>query len=227
MDGAGLVAAARSGLAEVADPRRAPEMQRYMKSDMPFRGVPKPARAKLVRAVFTDHPVTTRDEWAAAAAELWREAEYREERYVALDLLGHKPYTRWRDVALLPLYEEFVLTGAWWDFVDELANRHIGALLAAHPDELTPIMRAWATDPDRWKRRVAVICQLSAKDDTDLDLLTHAIESTTDDPDFFLRKGIGWALRQYARVDPGWVRHFVDTHPDLSPLSRREALKHL
>lgn len=89
------------------------------------------------------------------------------------------------------------------------------------------MLRTWARAPDRWLRRTAVICQLGAKDGTDLELLTEAIEANLDDGDFFLRKGIGWALRQYARTDPDWVRSFVAAHPALSPLSRKEALKHL
>ncbi|MGQ0838904.1 DNA alkylation repair protein [Actinokineospora sp.] len=223
----GLVDAVRAGLAEVADPTRAPDMRRYMKSDMPFRGVPKPARAALVRAVFAEHVLTDRAAWIATVAELWHGARYREERYVALDLSGHRRYADWQDVDLLSLYEDLVVTGAWWDFVDEIAARRVGPLLRAHPAELTPTMRAWARDADRWKRRTAVICQLGAKAATDTDLLTAVIESTVDDPDFFLRKGIGWALREFGKTEPGWVRQFVHTHPDLSPLSRREALKHL
>ena len=89
------------------------------------------------------------------------------------------------------------------------------------------MLRTWARAPDRWLRRTAVICQLGAKDGTDLELLTEAIEANLDDGDFFLRKGIGWALRQHARTDPDWVRSFVAAHPALSPLSRKEALKHL
>ncbi|PPK66783.1 DNA alkylation repair protein [Actinokineospora auranticolor] len=222
-----LVPAVRAALKAAADSRRAPEMQRYMKSDMPFRGVPKPVRELALKPVFAAHAPADRAEWISAVGELWREAEFREERYAATDLLAHRVFGRWRDVDMLPLFEEFVVTGAWWDHVDELASRQVGALLLSHRDVVTPEMYAWATDADRWKRRVSVICQLPAKGETDLDLLAHAIESNEDDKDFFLRKGIGWALRQYARVDPGWVTHFVDSHPGLSPLSRREALKHL
>ncbi|SDC16141.1 DNA alkylation repair protein [Actinokineospora iranica] len=226
MDGE-LAEAARRGLAEVADPAKAQEMRRYMKSDMPFRGVPKPARAALMRDLVAEHAVADRGQWLDTVTGLWRGAEFREERYVALDLLGHKRYAHWVAVDLVPLHEELIVTGAWWDFVDELAARHVGPLLRANRDTLTPILRSWADDPDRWKRRTSVICQLGAKADTDTDLLAATIESTMDDPDFFLRKGIGWALRQFAKTEPGWVRHFVDTHPGLSPLSRREALKHL
>jgi 3-methyladenine DNA glycosylase AlkD len=120
-----------------------------------------------------------------------------------------------------------LVSGAWWDFVDEIAVRRIGPILRAEPDALTPQMRNWARDADRWRRRTSVICQVGSKSGTDTELLTHTIEATIDDPDFFLRKGIGWALREYAKTNPGWVRRFADTHPELSGLSRREALKHL
>jgi 3-methyladenine DNA glycosylase AlkD len=221
-----LVAAVRAGLAAAADPVRAEEMRRYMKSAMPMLGVPKPQRAALGKVLFKEHVFTERGPWIAAAAELWRDATHREERYLALDLVGDRRYARWQAPDLLPLYEEFVVTGAWWDFVDEIATRRVNDLMVDHRAELTPTMRAWAADPDRWKRRTSVLCQLHHKSDTDLDLLTHAIDTNAADPDFFLRKAIGWALRQHARVDPDWVRAFVAAR-ELSPLSRREALKHL
>ncbi|CRK56289.1 DNA alkylation repair enzyme [Alloactinosynnema sp. L-07] len=221
------MAAVETGLAAAADPAKAPDMQRYMKSDMPFFGVAKPQRAALVKALFQAHPIADRTTWVDTMAALWREATHREQRYVALDLAGHKPYQRWQDVDLLPLYEEFIVTGAWWDYVDEVASRRVGPLLRQDPDTIAPRLRTWAKDDDRWKRRTSIICQLAAKQATDTDLLTDTIEANIDDPDFFLRKGIGWALREYAKTEPGWVRHFVDTHPGLSPLSRREALKHL
>ncbi|MEO0326451.1 MAG: DNA alkylation repair protein, partial [Myxococcota bacterium] len=85
----------------------------------------------------------------------------------------------------------------------------------------------WMRAEDRWLRRSAILAQLRAKERTDPALLTASIEAAMHDRDFFLRKAIGWALRQYARTDPGWVRAFVDARPALSPLSRREALKHL
>ena len=91
-----------------------------------------------------------------------------------------------------------------------------------------PDRARWAVGDDRWLRRVAVICQVGAKDRTDRVLLSDAILANAADRDFFLRKAIGWALRDYARTDPAWVRDFVAAHEDeLSPLSKREALKHL
>jgi 3-methyladenine DNA glycosylase AlkD len=222
-----LVAAVRAGLAALADPAKAPDMQGYMKSDMPFRGVQRPRRRALATRLFAEHPLSDVGAWVATVLELWRGADYREERYLALDLTAHRPYLRWQEPGLLPVYEELIVTGAWWDFVDEVANRRVGPLVRAYPSELTPVMRAWSTDADRWKRRTSIICQLGSKQDTDVELLSDTIEANIADPDFFLRKGIGWALREFAKSEPGWVRGFVDAHPNLSPLSRREATKHL
>jgi len=88
-------------------------------------------------------------------------------------------------------------------------------------------MREWADDEHLWLRRSAVICQVGAKERTDPVLLADVIEPNLSDRDFFVRKAIGWALRDYARTRPEWVKTFVSSHESLSGLSRREALKHL
>jgi 3-methyladenine DNA glycosylase AlkD len=216
-----LVAAVRAGLEELADPRKAPEMQAYMKSDMPFLGVQKPGRVTLLKSLPL---LESRDEWFEAVQTLWREATYREERYVALSLSGDR---RFQSVELLPWFDEMIVTGAWWDYVDEIASKRIGPLLRSNPDVVRPLMLKWSVDADRWRRRTSIICQLGFKANTDVDLLEACVDANVDDPDFFLRKGIGWALREFAKTEPGWVRAFVEARPGLSPLSRREALKHL
>lgn len=226
-EGDGLAHAVRAGLAGLADPAKAAPMRRYMKSEMPFRGVPKPARRLLTRKLFTEHPLPDRESFVSATLRLWREAEFREERYVAIDLTGDRRHTRWQDATLLPLYDELIVTGAWWDYVDEVAIHRVGPLLRTDPDTLTPVIRRWANDDDRWRRRSAVICQVGSKKDTDIGLLAATVEATLGDRDFFLRKAIGWALRDYSKTDPGWVSAFVAAHAGLSPLSTREALKHV
>ncbi|WP_037370336.1 DNA alkylation repair protein [Amycolatopsis orientalis] len=225
--GAALITAVRAGLAELADPVKAPEMQAYMKSAMPFRGVPKPPRGTLMKTVLAEHVLPDRVTYTETVLALWREAEYREERYAAIDLSGHRAYRRWQDPELLEMYDELIVTGAWWDYVDEVAIRRVGPILRVHRAAVTPILRRWMTDADRWRRRTAVICQVSAKGEVDQKLLADAIEANLEDRDFFLRKGIGWALRDHARAEPEWVRAFVRAHPGLSPLSTREAMKHL
>ena len=220
-----LIKAVRADLRAAADPVRAPQMQAYMKSTMPYLGVPVPGVRRIVRAAAKLRPPATTDQLAATAAALWREASYREERYAATALLDVPAARRLRTTALLPLYCEMITTGAWWDHVDEVAHR-IGELLVAHPSEVRPVVRAWARDPDRWLRRASVICQVGLRSATDTELLSDAIVANLGDRDFFLRKAVGWALRDYARTEPDWVRAFVAGH-ELSPLSRREALKHL
>jgi 3-methyladenine DNA glycosylase AlkD len=223
---AGLVAAIRLALREAADPTLAPGMQAYMKSAMPYLGVRVPAVRALTRAAAKADPPQTTTELEAASRQLWFDAAFREERYAASALLGAPSVRALRSVALLPLYGELVVSGAWWDHTDELAHR-VGELLVTDRDEVTTVLRGWTRDDDLWLRRISIIAQLGAKADTDIVLLTYVIETNLGDREFFVRKAIGWALREYARTDPDWVRAFVAAHPALSPLSVREALKHL
>jgi 3-methyladenine DNA glycosylase AlkD len=222
-DSAALVVAVRTALRAAADPSRAAGMQSYMKSAQPYLGVRVPEVRRLTRAVARDRPPMSPAELGTAATALWREATHREERYAAIALTGLPVATG--ALELLPLYTEMITTGAWWDHVDGVAPR-IGDLLRASRPTMTPLLRDWARDPDRWLRRSAVIAQLDAKADTDTDLLTDVIVVNAADPEFFVRKAIGWALRQYARTDPDWVRAFLVAHP-VSPLSHREASRHL
>ena len=127
----------------------------------------------------------------------------------------------------MAMLEELVTSGAWWDHVDELATV-IGELLRKYPKRIRPLMRRWSADANMWKRRVSIICQLRFKRDTDLDLLYANIEPNLADREFFIRKAIGWALRQYAWTDPKEVARYVRAHEaQLSGLSRREALKNI
>jgi 3-methyladenine DNA glycosylase AlkD len=222
-----IVDALREGLAGLTDPVAAESMQKYMKSAMPFRGVAKPARRQLLRVAVAGHPVPDAATLRAVASELWDGARYREERYLALSLVDLPRHAKLVDPTWLPLFQHWIVTGAWWDFTDEIATRRVGSLLRAHPLDVAPLVKGWITDPDRWLRRASVICQLGSGPATNVDLLRDAIEANATDPEFFIRKGIGWALRQHARTDPEWVRAFVTSHPRLSPLTRREALKHL
>ena len=202
-------------------------MQAYMKSAMPYRGVTMPALRIITRRLFSEHPLATAEEWQAAILELWRGAKFREERYAAVELAGAKRYAAYRTPEVMPMLEEMVVTGAWWDHVDELAHL-IGDLLLAYPKTMRPLMRAWSTDENLWKRRVSIICQVGLKRDTDLKLLYANIEPNLADRDFFIRKAIGWALRQYAWTDPDEIAKYVQAHEArLSGLSRREALKNI
>lgn len=223
-----LLAAVRDGLAAAADPVKAPGMQRYMKSELPYLGVAAPGQRVVFGAAFADHPLTGRADWSDTVLALWRTASCREQRYAAISLTGYRRYREFQTPAALPLYEEMVVDGAWWDYVDDVATHRVGPILRTHPGVMTPLVRRWSVDPDRWRRRTAIICQVAAKGDADLPLLYDVIEPNLGDPDFFIRKAIGWALRQYAWSDPDEVVRYVTEQGDrMSGLSRREALKNV
>ncbi|WP_394938253.1 DNA alkylation repair protein [Psychromicrobium sp. YIM B11713] len=212
-------------LRNAADPLRAPKMQAYMKSSMPYLGVTMPQVRKITTTAVRERPFENAAELLRTAEFFWRAAHYREERYVALALTDVKEVAQ--NLDFLPLYQEMVRSGAWWDYVDWVAHR-IRGLLHAHPGTLAPLLIDWSVHENFWFRRLSIISQLQAKDETDLELLTKVIEVNMADSEFFVRKAIGWALRDYARTDPLWVLNFVDLRSGLlSPLSRREALKHL
>lgn len=213
-------------LRSAADPGRAPGMQAYMKSEMPFLGIARPALLAALRPVWAAHPVPDRPTWEGCVRALYDEAEYREERYAALALLERG--RRWRDPALLPLLEHLIVSGAWWDLVDQVVGRTLAPLRRACPAETDPVLRSWSRGDDLWLRRASVLSQLGGRGDVDRDLLTELVLAAAPSREFFLRKAIGWALRDLAHHDPDWVRRFLDEHGDeLSPLSVREAAKHL
>lgn len=220
-----VLAAIRKALDEAADPARGAGAQAYMKSAIPSLGVRVPEVRRLTVAAAAAHPFESPDELRATVLELWRGATVREQRYAAIDLTSLR--TAARDLQMLPVYEEIIRTGAWWDFVDGVAHR-IGGLLQAHRPAMTEVLRSWSRDRDFWIRRASITSQLKAKTHTDRDLLREVLEANLADPEFFIRKAIGWALREFGKTDPEWVRAFAAEHGhDLSPLSRREALRNL
>ena len=225
MENRELIAAIRTMLMERADPARAAGSQAYMKSSILSLGVRVPEVRRCVVAAAADFPMESPEQLRATVLVLWREAQWREEQYAAIDLTGLRLVAK--DPLMLPVYEEIIRTGAWWDFVDGVSQRICGLLLA-HRALMTPVLLKWSTDEDFWIRRAAITSQLKAKAATDTDLLRAVIEANLDDREFFVRKAVGWALREFAKTNPAWVRDFVTQHAGhLSPLSRKEALRHL
>jgi 3-methyladenine DNA glycosylase AlkD len=221
--------AMRRALAAAASPARAAQMQRYMKSEMPFYGVSAPLQRRIWREVFAANPIASCRELRSAALDLWRHARYREERYAAIALTDLKRFADCQTFDAVPMYEEMIVTGAWWDYVDWIASHHLGSVLRHDPRRMKPLMRRWARTGDSlWKRRAAILCQLKFKAETDLGLLYDSIEQNLGDRDFFIRKAIGWALRQHAWTDAREVRRYVTANRGrLSPLSVREAVKNI
>lgn len=219
----GTVGAAelRASLESAADPDDAPQMARYMKDQFRFMGCTSAAR----RAAQRDYVAARRAEGPEAcldaADELWGEPE-REFQYVGCDLL--------RKVAVklpadsLPRVRRLVETKSWWDTVDSLA-KVVGSVVDSHP-ELAPVLDEWVLDDDMWVARAAILHQLGWKERAQPEVVFRYCEAQISHPDFFIRKAIGWALRDLARTRPEEVWAFVDAHPEMSGLSRREATRH-
>lgn len=208
-------------------------MQAYMKSAMPFLGVVRPVVDRTVAAAVKAHPLTSTRALIDATAALWREAQYREERYAAIELpsCGAK-HRALIGPSLLPLLREMMKTGAWWDYVDDLSGGVLAELLRRYPGSTKPALRRWATGNDMWLRRAAILSQRKFDgDDFDAELFYRTIGPSIGPnakfaDEFFIRKAIGWALRERAYTAPDEVRAFCrrfDRH--LSPLTKREALR--
>ena len=216
---------ASTALAAVANPEKAAGMQAYMKTDMPFYGVQKPARVPIARQLVREFPPTNHEEYVALVLGLWG-LPHREEKYLALEVAEH--FHSFVGIASLPLYRRLIVEGAWWDFVDEVATHLVGHLVVHYPAEAWPEVDTWIEDTDMWLRRSAIICQIGAKERTDAGRLFSFCQARIDEKEFFIRKAIGWSLREYAKTDPHAVAEFAMEHRDrLSGLSFREATKHI
>lgn len=216
---------ASAALAAVADSSKSEGMQAYMKTDMPFYGAQKPARAGILRVLVRDFPPPDVAGYEELILGLW-DLPHREEKYLALGVARH--FEEYVTPVVLPLYRRLIVEGAWWDLVDEVATHLICDLVVGYPGEVWPAVDTWIDDDDMWLRRSAIICQVGAKERTDALRLFRFCDERSFETEFFIRKAIGWALRQHARVDPEAVARFVMAHRDgLSGLSYREATRHI
>ena len=212
-------------LAKIGDPGRAADMAGYMKTDMPFYGVPKPERSKIYREMRNRFPITSRAGYQTAVRALWAQP-HREEKYCAIRLaVDHPQYVT---IGSVPLYRRMIIEGGWWDFVDDIAARLVGKVLLDDRARMHTKLDRWIDDPNLWIRRTAILSQLKHKSATDQDQLFGYCLKRAEEKEFFIRKAIGWALREYAKTEPDAVRAFALKHRErLSGLSFREATKHL
>lgn len=196
-----------------------------MRDQFPFLGIPAPARRQAVQDVLREVADLLTD--PLSVAELLFQQEHREYHYVACDLLSRPRVLRTLRLDALPRIVALITTHSWWDTVDILAPTTLGTLLRTEPQALRTHTSAWIESNNIWLQRTAIIVQLKYKTATDADLLFDLILRRSDSTEFFVRKGAGWALREYAKVQPEDVRRFVEAHRSrLSNLTVREALKH-
>ena len=212
-------------LAGRADPEKAEKMASYMKTEMPFYGVQASPRDEIIREVKAQIEVENHEDYKALVLALWNRP-HREEKYIAVRLA--RRFSEFIDTRSLPLYEKLVREGAWWDFVDEIAGHLVGGVLDTEPEKTWPVLDEWIEDDLLWIRRTALLAQKRRKERTDEERLFRYCLACADDEEFFIRKAIGWALREYSYIDPDGVRQFLDDHKDrFSALTIREASKRL
>jgi len=208
-------------LEAVADPIRAANMKKYMKDHFEFYGIPTPLRREITRGFVKEYGMPGMDILEELCKSLWDEPE-REYQHTVIFLLNRMKEKL--TPGHLHLIEYLITHKSWWDTVDGLAGWIVGEIMKNHPDTIRPKTTGWMASGNIWLQRTCIIFQLGYKKDTDTELLSGFIEELADHKTFWIRKAIGWALREYSKTDPDFVQAFVDTH-ELSGLSRREALK--
>lgn len=212
-------------LAKAGNAEDARAMAAYMKTDMPFFGVKRPQRDPIFKEMMSRFPVTSRPEYESAVRQLW-EQPHREEKYFAIGVARAVP--KYITRPSLPLYRSLIVEGAWWDFVDDVSSRLVGKLLLDDRAAIAPTMAKWVEHRNMWLRRSSLLAHLRHRDATDEATLFEHCLRLAHEQEFFIRKAIGWVLREYSKTAPDHVRDFVLANRERwSGLSFREATKYV
>jgi len=219
-----MAAYLRSEMMKAGDGLKAKGMQAYMKTDQSFYGVQAGPRRLIFRKAKKKFVIVSRAEYFELIEELWR-GKYREEMYQAIEIA--EAYKEYIDDESWEFYEQLVRTATNWDTLDWIAAKLISPLIIKNRNFEKRLLE-WSKDYNLWVRRASILAHLRHKDKTNTKLLTTIILELALEQEFFIRKAIGWILREYAYTDPDWVRTFVEFNKEkLSGLSIREALRNI
>jgi 3-methyladenine DNA glycosylase AlkD len=209
---------------EASCPLLAKKQSDYLRNLFPFFGITKPQMRLLGKAWVKSIYLKNQKELKSMVRELWHKNE-REFHYAAVELIKHNK--KLHSVDFLESYEMMIRQQSWWDTVDDIASNLVGNHLKSYP-ELIKKMDLWIDDENFWIRRTALLFQLKYKDLTDEKRLFSYCQKRMREKEFFIRKAIGWSLREHSKTHPKSVKNFIHTHRDhLSPLSFKEASKYL
>lgn len=204
-----------------ANPEQRDGMKAYMLNQFDFYGIKTPERDKIVKAYIKANPLKTIEEVNGIARKMWAFKE-REWQYAAIDVFRyHHPL--WEE-QVIDLIESCLTTKSWWDTVDGIGSDWIPVYFSSYPNQIIPVTERWNQSDNIWLQRSSILFQRSYKKNTNTHLLAKYILQHQLSNEFFIQKAIGWALREYSKTNPAWVKSFVESH-DLAPLSKREALK--
>ncbi|NLT09946.1 MAG: DNA alkylation repair protein [Ruminococcus sp.] len=197
-------------------------MSAYMKEKFDFYGIPSPERKALYKDFIRSEKAAKKIDWEFL--DKCYEDEHREFQYLVSDyLIAMKKYAVYEDTERIRRY---IKTKSWWDTTDFLC-KVIGEI-GLKDRRVQTLMLKWSSDDDIWLRRTAILHQLAYKDKTDCRLLEEMICNCLGSDEFFINKAIGWALREYSKTDPAWVRGFIVRYKDkMNSLSIKEASKYI
>ncbi|WP_264757827.1 DNA alkylation repair protein [Neobacillus dielmonensis] len=205
------------------NPANAEPMAKYMKNHFPFLGIKKPLRAQLEKQFFQETEILKQPFNRDFVWALWDKPE-REYQYTALVYM--EKMMNKLEKQDLPFMEQLITTKSWWDSVDAIAPKPVGAIAKKVPEVIHETIGKWAVHEDLWLRRAAILFQLKYKQDTNEELLYQYIKQNAASKEFFIQKAIGWALREYSKTNPSSVKQFIESST-LAPLSVREGSKYL
>ncbi len=206
-----------------ANPEKAVQMSRYMKNLFDYYGIQATLRRELSRSFIKEEGIPVKSELFETLKKLWALPK-REYQYFGMELAAK--FKRKPEVSDIKMFEWIILHKSWWDTVDFIAANLVGNYFQIYGQQSQKIMEDWLDSGNIWLQRTSLIFQLKYKASTNTALLSRQIDALRHSKEFFIKKAIGWALREYAKTNPDWVRQFV-SQTELSTLSKREALKRL
>lgn len=205
-----------------ADPVKAAGAKAYLLNQFEFYGLSVPHARKLSRDFIKANEIPTIKEVERIVKASWMLPQ-REWQYFAIELLSF--YKKQWKASTIKLIEFGITHKSWWDTVDTISDTWAGEYFKLFPGQVKTVTAKWNQNNNIWLQRSSLLFQKKYKQQTDTQLLAEYIQHLSSSKEFFIRKAIGWILREYAKTNPVWVKRFVVQNP-LSPLSKREALKH-
>jgi len=193
----------------------------YMRNQFEFYGIKTPLRREIQKPFLAKSYLPPKTDLEEIVKTLWNKPQ-REYQFIAQELIYK--YTQQFDKNDIALLEFMVTHKSWWDTVDYIAVKLIGAYFTKYPEQLDAVISSWLNSNNIWLQRCCLLYQLKSKDKMDTQRLSYIIKSLLGSDEFFINKAIGWVLREYTRTNPKWVVEFVSNH-ELAPLSKREALR--
>jgi 3-methyladenine DNA glycosylase AlkD len=206
-----------------ANPDKAILMKKYMKDRFDFFGIPSPLRKEIFREHKLKYGLIPAGKEEEIVQWCWQQTE-REYQYFAMEFLNKT--AKKADEKIIELYVYTLTRKSWWDTVDFIAANLVGTYLKRFPEKTEALTSEWMVSGNMWLQRTCLLFQLKYKSETNTELLHQFISRLSESNEFFIRKAIGWILREYSKTDADFVFSYVAKYP-LSALSQREALKWL